>query len=72
MPADLRISSLISAGLIVDSVIQNGDTITVTAHASAKWRRVLSAGRRRRASIVGMCGRFRIFPARGGASSLAS
>ncbi len=36
MPADLRISSLIPAGLIVDSVIQNGGTITVTAHAAAK------------------------------------
>lgn len=36
MPADLRISSLIPAGLIVDSVIQHGDTITVTAHAGAK------------------------------------
>ena len=36
MPADLRISSLIPAGLIVDSVIHNGDTITVTAHAGAK------------------------------------
>jgi hypothetical protein len=33
MPADLRVSTLIPAGLIVDSVIQNGGTITVTAHA---------------------------------------
>jgi hypothetical protein len=36
MPADLRISSLIPAGLIVDSVIQSGGTITVTAHAGTK------------------------------------
>ena len=36
MPADLRISSLIPASLIVDSVIQTDGTITVTAHAAAK------------------------------------
>jgi transposase len=36
MPTDLRISTLIPAGLIVDSVIQTGATITVTAHAGAK------------------------------------
>lgn len=36
MPAYLRVSTLIPAGLIVDGVIQNGGTITVTAHAGAK------------------------------------
>ena len=36
MPANLRISSLIPAGLIVDSVMQAGDTIFVTTHAGAK------------------------------------
>ena len=36
MPADLRISSLIPAGLIVASIIQNGDMITVTTHADVK------------------------------------
>jgi transposase len=36
MPANLRISSLIPAGLIVDSVTQGGDTIVVMAHAGAQ------------------------------------
>jgi hypothetical protein len=36
MPANLRISSLIPAGLIVDSVTQDGDTIVVTAHAGVQ------------------------------------
>jgi transposase len=36
MPTNFRVSSLIPTGLIVDSVMQDGDAIVVTAHAGAQ------------------------------------
>ena len=36
MPTNFRVSSLIPTGLIVDSVVQDGDAIIVTAHAGAR------------------------------------
>jgi transposase len=36
MPTKFRVSSLIPTGLIVDSVVQDGDAIIVTAHAGAQ------------------------------------
>jgi hypothetical protein len=36
MPNNFRVSSLIPTGLIVDSVMQDGDAIVVTAHAGAQ------------------------------------
>jgi transposase len=36
MPTKFRVSSLIPTGLIVDSVMQDGDAIVVTAHAGAQ------------------------------------
>src|ERR1700675_842711 len=35
MPANLRVSSLIPAGLVVETVIEDGDMIVVTARAAA-------------------------------------
>jgi hypothetical protein len=35
MPANLRVFSLIPAGLVVETVIRDGDTIVVTARAVA-------------------------------------
>lgn len=36
MPTNFRVSSLIPTGLIVDSVVQDGEAIIVTAHAGAQ------------------------------------
>ena len=36
MPTNFRVSSLIPTGLIVDSVMQDGDAIVVTAHAGTQ------------------------------------
>ena len=36
MPNNFRVSSLIPTGLIVDSVVQDGNAIIVTAHAGAQ------------------------------------
>jgi hypothetical protein len=35
MPANLRVSSLIPAGLVVETVIKDGDFIVVTARVAA-------------------------------------
>ena len=66
MPTNFRVSSLIPTGLIVDSVVQDGNAIIVTAHAGAQ------IARRRSAFTADISGRSRTSLAQGGVFAFAS
>ena len=73
MPTNFRVSSLIPTGLIVDSVVQDGDAIIVTAHAGAQMAMCpLCCSPSQRAFTADISGRSRTSLAQGGVFAFAS